>query len=102
VDRDDVGMAERARQPRFAQEALREGRLRLAEATELLERDEAVKVALTSEEDGGHAPAAKLLEDLVAANGPRDAIAHPPNLRAPAAGATSPQDRSIRLRSHLG
>ena len=45
-------------------------------AAELLERDEAVEVGLAREVDHGHAAAADLAEDLVAADGLHD-VRHP-------------------------
>ena len=77
VDRDDVGMAEGARQPRLAQEAPGERRIGLAQRAQLLEGDQAIEIRLPRQVHGGHAAASELVEDLVAPDGPGDAIAHP-------------------------
>ena len=101
VDRDDVGVAERAGQPRLAQEALREGGVGLAKGAQLLQRDQAVEVGLAGEEHGGHAAPAELLEDLVAADRPRDAIAHSLEARRAAGLANKrrrPTDNECKLR----
>jgi len=68
VDGDDVRVAQRAGDPRLAQEALRERGVRGVERPELLECDEAVEVGLPCEVHQRHAAAAELAEDLIAAD----------------------------------
>ena len=101
VDRDDVGVAQRARQPRLAQEALGEGGIGLAKGAQLLQRDQPVEVGLARQEHGRHAAPAQLLEDLVAPDRPRDADCPLSELGAPVPEPTSacrPTDNETQLR----
>ena len=68
VHGDDVRVAQRPGDARLAQEALGERGVGRVEGRELLQRDEAVEVGLPGEVDHGHAAAADLAEDLVAAD----------------------------------
>ena len=72
-----------------------ERRLGGVERAQLLERHQAVKLALAREVDDRHAAAAEFLEDLVAADCPRHLVAHQWNVRWPALGSTTALDRLI-------
>ncbi len=71
--RDHVRVDERARQPRLADEALGEARIRGGvERRELLQRDEPIEVELPREVDDRHPAATELADDAVAPDGPDD------------------------------
>jgi hypothetical protein len=63
--RDDVRMAQRARDARLAQEAPDHLSVLALQRAELLERGEAVEVDLPHEMHAGHPAAAELAQDLV-------------------------------------
>ena len=65
VDRDDVRVAQRARDPRLADEALRERRVAGQERRELLQRDVAPEAGLAREVHDGHPAPPDLLDDPV-------------------------------------
>ena len=67
---DHVRVHERAREPRLADEAPREVRIRGMEGRQLLERDEAIEVGLAREIHDRHPAPAELAQDSVAPNGP--------------------------------
>jgi hypothetical protein len=68
VDDDDVRMHERAGEPRLAQEAAREPRVR--HRLQLLERHQPVEAGLPGEIHDGHAAAPDLAQDRVATDMP--------------------------------
>ena len=68
VHGDDVGVVERAGEPRLAQEAMGELGRPGVEGAELLQRDLAVEVGLHRDVHDGHAAAPDLAQDLVAAD----------------------------------
>ena len=64
VNDDDVGMTELGERPRFAQEALGEGRILTSFRRQDLERDDAVQLALTGLVYRPHPSLAEQLQDL--------------------------------------
>ena len=79
---DDVGVRQRAGEPRLAHEAAGDRRLGGVERRHLLERDVAVEVELAREEDDPHPAAPDLAQDAVATDGADEFLRHCATLQA--------------------